>query len=238
MLECNVFLLGFPLFKVWHRLSSSSTARSGMASDEIEKEEGGGSHEIPDEVRAAIDTLLDSGEPLRVAVETDITLSGKYGSTWLLATDRRLMSLTPNGHEGPHLVEVPLNRVTGVDLRETFGCGTLKVRTERDGTTLALFSKSQLQAVSDAAAQIEDLVNASQPERDDGRILRSTLHKAAVRRKRCDACGNVIPTGCAACVPLAWTSASCSPAFSVTPNPIGSLRPPAYSFSWLRRSSV
>ena len=164
-----------------------------MASDEIEKEEGGGSHEIPDEVRAAIDTLLDSGEPLRVAVETDITLSGKYGSTWLLATDRRLMSLTPNGHEGPHLVEVPLNRVTGVDLRETFGCGTLKVRTERDGTTLALFSKSQLQAVSDAAAQIEDLVNASQPERDDGRILRSTLHKAAVRRKRCDACGNVIP---------------------------------------------
>ncbi len=164
-----------------------------MASDEIETEEGGGSDEIPDEVRAAIDTLPDSGEPLRVAVETDITLSGEYGSAWLLATDRRLMSLTPNGHEDSHLVEVPLNRVTGVDLRETFGCGTLKVRTERDGTTLALFSKSQLQAVSDAAAQIEDLVNASQPERDGGRILRSTLHEAAVRRKRCDACGNVIP---------------------------------------------
>lgn len=163
-----------------------------MAIDEIETAEGGG-HEIPDDVRTEIDTLLDAGEPLQVAVETDITLSGEYGSAWLLATDRRLMSFTPNGHGGPHLVEVPLDRITGVDLRETFGCGTLKVRTERDGTTLALFSKSRLQAVSDAAGQIEDLVNASQPERGDNRILRSTLHKATVRSKRCDTCGNVIP---------------------------------------------
>ncbi len=149
--------------------------------------------QLPKYVETEAQTFLEDREELRLAVETDIELGGDYGSAWLLGTDSRLICVGPNGNDGPSAFEIRLNEIEGIDLRETFGCGTLQVRTAEKGITVAMFSKSHLQLLSEVSEKIETLIRKGRPEDDGERILRSSFHKAAVRRKRCDTCGSVIP---------------------------------------------
>ena len=148
---------------------------------------------MPEAVRIHLNRLIPPDEKIQFSVETDIQLDGNYGPAWVLGTDRYLFSINPDGVGTPDVLMVPMSEITGVDLHEMFGCGTLKVRTASEGITLSLFSKSRLQKFSEISDQIETLIKRARPQSNGEKIVHSSLNKGLFQRKRCKTCGKVIP---------------------------------------------
>ncbi len=148
---------------------------------------------VPPQVRRELAEVVSPDEEFRLAVTTDIKLDGQYGEAWLMATDDHLVAFSPNGGGPPDVVCLPLNEIKGVEVREDWGTAALKVRTEEQGATMAVFSKSLVPALSELPNQVERLVKQAQPTEPDGQMLHGRLAGARAGRKRCDRCGQVIP---------------------------------------------
>ena len=117
---------------------------------------------VPAQVRRELAEVVGPDEELRLAVTTDIKLDGQYGEAWLMATADHLVAFSPDGGGPPDVVCLPLNEITGVEVREDWGTAALKVRTEEQGATMAVFSKSLVPALSELPNQVERLVKQAQ----------------------------------------------------------------------------
>ena len=158
---------------------------------------------VPPQVRRELAEVVGPDEELHLAVTTDIKLDGQYGEAWLMATADHLVAFSPDGSGPPDVVCLPLNEITGVEVREDWGTAALKVRTEEQGATMAVFSKSLVPALSELPNQVEHLVKQAQPTEPNGQMLHGRLAGARAGRKRCDRCGQVIPRHygvCPACL--------------------------------------
>ena len=158
---------------------------------------------VPPQVRRELAEVVSPDEELHLAVTTDIKLDGQYGEAWLMATADHLVAFSPDGGGPPDVVCLPLDEITGVEVREDWGTAALKVRTEEQGATMAVFSKSLVPALSELPNQVERLVKQAQPTEPDGQMLHGRLAGARAGRKRCDRCGQVIPRHygvCPACL--------------------------------------
>ena len=116
---------------------------------------------IPEEVEAQVRQRLDAGEEIRLSLASDIRLDGTYGSAWLVATDRRLLALSPNGKAEAE--EIPLAEIETIEIRELHGSGLVKVRTPERVRTMALFSKSSVVRCGELPAALEQLVAEVRP---------------------------------------------------------------------------
>ena len=90
-----------------------------------------------------------------------------------------------------------------MEVREDWGTAALKVRTEEQGATMAVFSKSLVPALSELPNQVERLVKQARSTESNGQLLHGRLAGARAGRKRCDRCGQVIPRHygvCPACL--------------------------------------
>ena len=155
----------------------------------IQEPEAALQEEVPKEVRAGLN--LGPDEALGLAFTTDIKLDGHYGSAWVLATDQRLLAFSPDGEGPPDVVQIPLAEITEVEIRNLLGSGALKVRTAREGTTIALFSKSLLPKLSKVPDQIEALVKQARPPGDQ-EVVKRTVGGMMPQHKRCKQCGRPI----------------------------------------------
>ena len=158
---------------------------------------------VPAQVRRALAELVDPDAALCLAVATDIKLDGQYGEAWLMATDDLLVAFSPDGGGPPDTVCFPLAEISGVEVREDWGTAALKVRTEEQGATMAVFSKSLVPALSELPHQVERLVKKARSTKPDGPVLHGRLAGARAGRKRCNRCGQVIPRHygvCPACL--------------------------------------
>ncbi len=158
---------------------------------------------VPPRVRRELAEFVAPGEELRLAVTTDIRLDGRYGEAWLMATDDLLVAFSPDSGGPPDLVCLPLAEIRGVEVREDLGTAALKVRTGERGSTMAVFSKSLVPALSELPEQVERLVRQARSEDSDGQVLHGRLAGARAGRQRCDRCGQVIPRRygvCPACL--------------------------------------
>ena len=148
---------------------------------------------VPPRVRRELAGVVGPDEEFRLAVTTDIKLDGRYGEAWLMATDDLLVAFSPDGGGAPDLVSLPLGEIQGVEVREDLGTAALKVRTGERGTTMAVFSKSLVPALSELPGRVEGLVRQARSGDSDGDVLQGRLAGARAGRKRCDRCGQVIP---------------------------------------------
>ena len=158
---------------------------------------------VPAQVRCALAELVDPDATLRLAVTTDIKLDGQYGEAWLMATDDLLVAFSPDSGGPPDMVCFPLAEINGVEVREDWGTAALKVRTEEQGATMAIFSKSLVPALSELPNQVEHLVKQARSTKPDDPVLHGRLAGARAGRKRCNRCGQVIPRHygvCPACL--------------------------------------
>ncbi len=158
---------------------------------------------VPAQVRRELAEVVGPDEEFRLAVTTDIKLDGQYGEAWLMATDDLLLAFSPDSGGTPDMVCLPLNEISGVEVREDWGTAALKVRTEERGATVAVFSKSLVPALSELPNQVERLVKQARSAETDGQVLHGRLAGARAGRKRCDLCGQVIPRHygvCPACL--------------------------------------
>ena len=158
---------------------------------------------VPAQVRRELAEVVGPDEELRLAVTTDIKLDGQYGEAWLMATDDHLVAFSPDSGGPPDVVCLPLAEISGVEVREDWSTAALKVRTEEQGATMAVFSKSLVPALSELPNQVERLVKQARSTESDGQLLHGRLAGARAGRKRCDRCGQVIPRHygvCPACL--------------------------------------
>ena len=159
-----------------------------------ETPEAGLHEEVPEEVRTGLHGLMEPDEEIRLSVSTDIKFDGSYGSSWLLATARNLFAFCPNGGGPPHTVKIPLSEIAQVEVQDLFGSGALKVRTAREGATVARFSKTLLSKFSQIPNRIEALVKQARPVGEEEKIAKNSSDRPDHRvRKRCKQCGQVIP---------------------------------------------
>ena len=176
--------------------------------NEIERSMAGNSEPhfratVPAQVRRELAEVVGPDEEFRLAVTTDIKLDGQYGEAWLMATDDHLVAFSPDSGGPPDVVCLPLNEIKGVEVREDWGTAALKVRTEEQGATMAVFSKSLVPALSELPNQVERLVKQARSTEVEGQVLHGRLAGARAGRKRCDRCGQVIPRHygvCPACL--------------------------------------
>ena len=158
---------------------------------------------VPAHVRRELAEVVGPDEEFRLAVTTDIKLDGQYGEAWLMATADHLVAFSPDSGGPPDVVCLPLAEINGVEVREDWGTAALKVRTEEQGATMAIFSKSLVPTLSELPNQVERLVKQARPTEPDGQVLHGRLAGARAGRKRCDRCGQVIPRHygvCPACL--------------------------------------
>ena len=158
---------------------------------------------VPAQVRRELAEVVGPDEEFRLAVTTDIKLDGQYGEAWLMATDDHLVAFSPDSGGPPDVVCLPLAEISGVEVREDWGTAALKVRTEEQGATMAVFSKSLVPALSELPNQVERLVKQARSTESNGQLLHGRLAGARAGRKRCDRCGQVIPRHygvCPACL--------------------------------------
>ena len=159
--------------------------------------------EVPPQVRRELAAVVSPDEEFRLAVATDIKLDGQYGEAWLMATDDQLVAFSPDSGGPPDIVCLPLQQISGVEVREDWGTAALKVRTQERGATMAVFSKSLVPKLSELPNQVEHLVQQARSAEDDGDVLHGRLAGTRGGRKRCDRCGQIIPRSygvCPACL--------------------------------------
>ena len=139
---------------------------------------------VPAQVRRELAEVVGSDEEFRLAVTTDIKLDGlSTARAWLMATDDHLVAFSSDSGGPPDMVCLPLNEISGVEVREDWGTAALKVRTEERGATMAVFSKSLVPALSELPNQVERLVKQARSTETDGQVLHGRLAGARAGRK-------------------------------------------------------
>lgn len=159
--------------------------------------------EIPQEVRSDLGDLVATNDEIHLSVSTDIKLDGQYGSAWLLATDRHLIAYSPDGAGPADIIDIPLVKIDGVELRDLVGSGLLRVRTAERGATMAHFSKTLIPKFSEVPQQVETLIRQARPVDEEEELVDSDVGRGQGHSKRCERCGRVFPRRsdvCPACL--------------------------------------
>ena len=182
---------------------------------------------VPAQVRRELAEVVGPDEELRLAVSTDIKLDGQYGEAWLMATDDLLVAFSPDSGGPPDMVCLPLAEINWVEVREDWGTAALKVRTEEQGATMAVFSKSLVPALSELPNHVERLVKQARSTEPDGQVLRGRLAGARVPgASAATAAARSFRATTAYARPV-WKRASCCSGFWAMPSRIGSSFPSA-----------
>ncbi len=161
--------------------------------------------EVPEDLRDQINGRLANDETVQLALATDLLPDGQFGVSWLIATDRRLMTVTQNGST-PDVVEFALHELRTIELVDHHGTGALRIRTNERGQILARFTRTLMPVFTEIPAQLEALVrDARTPDGEiaDEEIAGRDPGWGKGSSRRCDHCGRVIPRRfgvCPACL--------------------------------------
>ena len=132
-------------------------------------------------------------EELKVALSTDMTVDGKYGQDWLLATEKRLLAFNQNGKVEPDVFQVLLSEVDELEVRKLFGNNIIKVRTKDKGAEIARFSKSMSSKFEPAVAEIQTFIQKSKPAKEIQDEV--TGHRVGFNKPKdvCEKCRRPLP---------------------------------------------
>ncbi len=146
---------------------------------------------LPEAAQDQIRQLLAPGEDLQYGVEADMVLPGRFGTAWLIATDRRLAVLRPNG-ETPHTeVEVPLEQALRLRTREGQGSSLLEVHTADAAIPLLRYTDARRDAVDEVVERIQGLIGAPEDE-DEAESGEDQEESARKQTKPCPRCGKPV----------------------------------------------
>lgn len=154
---------------------------------------------LPEEALREVRPFLEPGESLRVGVEADMVLPNAFGTSWLLATERRICVVAPNG-AGPALkVDLPLQNTLAVQRRDGLGSSVLEAHTPEGSIPLVRFTDAHTDAMDSALDALRELL----PERqEDGEEAYGGEAAERQRRKKarpCPKCGRPMPRWMSLC---------------------------------------
>src|SRR5262249_31014003 len=121
------------------------------------------------DVQQQLQALLDEQEPLRCGAEADMVLPATFGTSWLVATDRRIAVYTPNGETPDTLVDVPLAEAVKLRKRMLNGSNLLELHTGTQMVPLVRYTDARAEPVEQAAEAIRALIGEAEDEEEDQR---------------------------------------------------------------------
>ena len=145
---------------------------------------------LPGEIDRNLRRYTSPGEHVLIQVATDMSGRHRYGESWLVVTDRRVVFLRTGGTDGT--VQIPIEAVRTARAEALVGGGLLEVERKEGEPECLYYSNSLAARFGEVAEGIQQLA--------EGRTV--TL-PTAVERTRCERCGRVLPEKdgvCPACV--------------------------------------
>ena len=149
--------------------------------------------DLPEELDVRLRQEIQSDEELKVALSTDMTIDGRYGKDWLLATEKRLLTFNQNGKVEPDIFQVLLSEVDELEVRKLFGNNIIKVRTEDKGVEIIRFSKSMAPKFDPAVSEIQTLIQKSQPDKEAQDKVAGPREGFSKPKDVCSKCGRPMP---------------------------------------------
>jgi ATP-binding cassette, subfamily B, bacterial len=154
---------------------------------------------LSDSVLKEIQPFLQPGEALRVGAEVDMVLPGSFGTSWLVATDRRICVFAPNG-QGPALkVDLPLGNTIGIYRRDGLGSSLLEAHTAEGSIPLVRYTEAR----SDLMESAEEAIKALLPEipTEEEEVYGGEAAERERRKKAlpCPKCGSPMPRWMSVC---------------------------------------
>jgi len=132
--------------------------------------------------------LMEPGEVSRAFAESDMTPDGFFQKSWVLATDRRVMTCIQNSFGPEVLVEIPIEAIVSLSRRDLGPQVLLEAHTSERAIPFARYTRSQEEGINKAVAAIEGMLNAR-----NGREAPAAGATYARPHDLCGKCGKPIP---------------------------------------------
>ena len=123
--------------------------------------------DLPPHVGEVVRHSSEAGEELQAAGAADLLLSGQFGETWLVATDRRVLAIRGNGAAPPDVTEVSLRDIASVEERGLSGGKLIEVYTEQRAVPLVRYTMATAAQVAPVLDEIKRLVKAAQQTEEE-----------------------------------------------------------------------
>jgi ATP-binding cassette subfamily B protein len=152
---------------------------------------------LPEKISNLVIEILQPDERVRNVIATDITLDGIYAESWLLVTDKRLITFNPIKEGETDYVlglEVSFEDIKEVKIDHFPGNGLIKL-VICDGTIeLLRFSRTLAQRMESLSKEINKLVKGDLEVEDDkvSSMHKNSKHDTEVIECRCKKCGRLI----------------------------------------------
>ena len=145
---------------------------------------------MPHSVAAKVKELLSTAEEELIRVSTDLTQEGKFGTQWVIVTDKRVLIVPMTGLD--RVVDIPIEESTLVQTEALVGGGCLSIERKGKPTVTVPYSSSLAEKFSEVTRGIEQL-----------RKREPFLINTQLDRTRCEKCGRQLPEKngiCPACI--------------------------------------
>ena len=145
---------------------------------------------MPHSVAAKVKELLSTAEEELIRVSTDLTQEGKFGTQWVIVTDKRVLIVPMIGLD--RVVDIPIEELTLVQTEALVGGGCLSIERKGKPTVTVPYSSSLAEKFSEVTRGIEQL-----------RKREPFLINTQLDRTRCEKCGKLLPEKngiCPACI--------------------------------------
>ena len=167
---------------------------------ELDHEPLSTTEDVPELLKEQAETLLETGEEIKISVSTDLRFDGTYGKDWLLITNRRLIAFNQNGVLGHNMRDVPLSSVEDIEILEMYGNNILKVSTADNAFELSRYSKRLTPKFSRAVSELEGLVSQTEANSEDRRGRGPGGMRFGADKGRCKKCNQPIPRWSDVCI--------------------------------------
>ena len=145
---------------------------------------------MPNSVGEKIRDFFSAEEEELIRVSTDLNQEGKFGTQWIIATDKRLLIVPTEGLDG--VVDVPIEELTLVQTEALVGGSCLIIERKDKATVTVPYSSTLAEKFSEVTRGIEQL-----------RKGEPFLINTQLERTRCEKCGRLLPEKngiCPACI--------------------------------------
>lgn len=149
---------------------------------------------LPEDFSQKAEALLLKDEKALFSIVGDLNLAGKYASSALVATDKRLIVFDERHKDGVFIV--PHCEVEESSVKRMYGNAVLRVK--KDGRQLDIFRFTySIAELSDAAAMFSENIAKGEDPEVEFKIVEATFEK---KKSVCPKCGRVLSRQGAECI--------------------------------------
>ncbi len=147
---------------------------------------------LPQEIQVQLHRLGMERSDVKVAIRSDLDLSGSLQQSWLLVTGESILAITPQKTDGEHIIgPYAISSLQKVRIFKGVGSSFLQVRIQNFFINIIRFSNARREEFNRARIYLEDLLE------------KQTVPLDIFKKKNpwfCDECGLALPSRQAVCL--------------------------------------